>query len=101
MAEAGEKAMPTRILESLEHMGRGAVAGISEIGLGAVLFVQSLFWIIIGHRRAQPVRIAATFARCMEVGIQAIPIVTLMSLTIGIMLAIQGIYTLRVFGAEE
>jgi phospholipid/cholesterol/gamma-HCH transport system permease protein len=47
------------------------------------------------------VRIAATFERCMEVGIQAVPIITLMSLTIGIMLAIQGIYSLRVFGAEE
>ena len=101
MAEAGEKTMPTRVAESLDKMGRAAVAGVAEVGLGAVLFVQSIVWIVIGHRRAQPVRIAATFARCMEVGIQALPIVTLMSLTIGIMLAIQGIYTLRVFGAEE
>ena len=101
MAEVGGKAVPTRIAESLEGMGRSVVSGIAEVGLGAALFLQVLFWIAIGHRRAQPVRIAATFARCMEVGIQAIPIITLMSITIGMMLAIQGIYTLRVFGAEE
>lgn len=101
MAEAPDRTVPMRIAESLERMGRTAVSGVSEIGLGAVLFLQSLYWIAVGRRQAQPVRIAATFARCMEVGIQALPIITLMSITIGMMLAIQGIYTLRVFGAEE
>ncbi|MGE3474454.1 MAG: MlaE family ABC transporter permease [Rhodospirillaceae bacterium] len=101
MSEAGDRAIPTRIAESLDRMGRAAVGGIAEIGLGAVLLYQSVYWIVLGRRREQPVRIAATFERCMEVGIRALPIVTMMSLTIGIMLAIQGIYTLRVFGAEE
>ncbi|MGE4062410.1 MAG: MlaE family ABC transporter permease [Rhodospirillaceae bacterium] len=101
MAEAGDRAIPTRIAESLDRMGRAAVRGIAEAGLGAYLLWKSLYWIVLGRRREQPVRIAATFERCMEVGIRALPIVTMMSLTIGIMLAIQGIYTLRVFGAEE
>src|SRR6185295_6732608 len=65
------------------------------------LFFQSIFWIVLGRRRAQPVRIKATFERCREVGLDALPIITMMSVTIGMMLAIQGIYTLRVFGAEE
>jgi phospholipid/cholesterol/gamma-HCH transport system permease protein len=101
MAEAGAETMPTRITRFLDRMGRGAVSAVSEVGLGAVLFAQSVFWIVLGRGRAQPVRIAATFERAMEVGIAAIPIITMMSLTIGMMLAIQGIYTLRVFGAEE
>ena len=96
-----KRQIPTRIAETLDKIGRSAVAGVSEVGLGAVLLWQSLYWIVLGRRREQPVRIAATFERCMEVGIRALPIVTLMSLTIGIMLAVQGIYTLRVFGAEE
>ena len=82
-------------------IGHKVVAGIGEIGLGAVLLGQSLFWIVMGRSRAQPVRLAATFGRCMEVGIEAIPIVTMMSVTIGIMLAVQGIYALKVFGAED
>jgi phospholipid/cholesterol/gamma-HCH transport system permease protein len=101
MAEAGDRAMPARIAESLDRVGRSAVRGVAEIGLGAVLFWQSVFFIVLGRRREQPLRLGAAFERCMEVGIHALPIVTLMSLTIGIMLAIQGIYTLRVFGAEE
>ncbi|MDX2221351.1 MAG: ABC transporter permease [Rhodospirillaceae bacterium] len=93
--------MATRVADHLERLGRSAADAVAELGLGAVLLGQSLFWIAVGHRRAQPVRIEATFARCMEVGIQAVPIITMMSITIGMMLAIQGIYTLRVFGAED
>lgn len=93
--------MRQRFAEHLDRLGRSAVDALAELGLGAMLFFQSLFWIAVGHRRAQPVSIPSTFERCMEVGIQAIPIITLMSVTIGMMLAIQGIYTLRVFGAED
>jgi len=101
MAEAGDRAIPTRIAQTLDKVGRSAVAGISEVGLGAVLLWQSFYWIVLGRRREQPLRIAATFERCMEVGIRALPIVTMLSIAMGIMFAIQGIYTLRVFGAEE
>jgi phospholipid/cholesterol/gamma-HCH transport system permease protein len=101
MAEAGDRAIPTRIAESLDKMGRSAIGGIAEVGLGAVLLWQSVYFIAIGRSREQPLRIAAAFERCMEVGIRALPIVTMLSVTMGIMFAIQGIYTLRVFGAEE
>ena len=33
-------------------------------------------------------------------GIQSLPVVVLMAATIGIMLSIQGIHSLRIFGAE-
>ena len=101
MSEASERTLPTRIAERLDQVGRTAVAAVAEVGLGAALLGQSVFWMFLGRSRAQPVRIKATFERCMEVGIQALPIITMMSVTIGMMLAIQGIYTLRVFGAEE
>lgn len=93
--------MLARLGDQMERLGRATAAGMAEFGLGAVLLGQSFYWIAIGHRRAQPVRLDAVVQRCMEVGILALPIVTLMSLTLGIMFAIQGIYSLRVFGAEE
>ena len=46
-------------------------------------------------------RADAVFVQMMEIGIYAIPIVGLMAATIGVMLAIQGIFTLRLFGAES
>ena len=54
----------------------------------------------MGRRHAQPVRLRHVAAEIHTAGIQAIPVVLLMASTIGIMLSIQGIYSLRVFGAE-
>lgn len=89
------------MLAFLERVGRATVKGIDELGFGASLFGESLFWLFLGKSRKQPVRIGAVFAQMMEIGIYAIPIVTVLSATIGVMLAIQGIYSLRVFGAES
>lgn len=93
--------MNDRVANSLERIGRATLNGVTEVGFGAVLLGQSVFWMVMGKRRSQPVRLSMIFDRCMEVGIAAIPIVTLMSITIGMMLAIQGIYTLSTFGAEQ
>ncbi len=84
-----------------DKVGRYSVAGIEEIGNGGVLVVESFFWLILGSRRKQPVRLGSIFAQMMEIGIQAIPIVGLLAAAIGVMLAIQGIHTLRIFGAES
>ena len=85
----------------LDRLGRWAVAGVAEFGFGAALLGESLFWLAVGRRRRQPVRLAPVVAQAMEIGIGALPIVTVLSGTIGIMLAIQGIYSLKLFGAES
>jgi phospholipid/cholesterol/gamma-HCH transport system permease protein len=95
----------TSILEAnalrLERIGRRAVAGVAEFGFAAVLLAQSLFWMVFGARRRQPVRIPTVFEEMMQVGILALPIVSVLAMTIGVMLAIQGIHTLKLFGAES
>ena len=75
--------------------------GVKEFGYAAALFFESVYWLILGRRWRQPVRVASVFSEAMEIGILALPIVTVLSMTIGIMLAIQGIHTLRLFGAES
>mgnify|MGYP000427204557 CR=1 FL=1 len=69
-----------------ERLGRRTVDGVAEMGRAAVLFGESCFWIFAGGFRKQPVRIPSVFAQGMEIGIRAIPIVTVLSLTIGVML---------------
>lgn len=91
----------TRTQAAVERLGRVTARGVEEIGFAAALFLQSLYWLFLGRRRRQPVGVAPVFAQMMEIGILAIPIVTVLSATIGIMLAIQGIHTLRLFGAES
>ena len=74
--------------------------GISFIGFACIILGQSIHLLVRGHAHAQPVRLRHIAAEIHTAGIQAIPVVLLMASTIGIMLSIQGIYSLRVFGAE-
>ena len=98
MAPSGSARPALRIAEDI---GRWTARGLDSIGFGATLISQSLYWLLMGRRRRQAVRAAPVFAEMMEIGIRAIPIVTLLSATIGVMLALQGIYSLKAFGAER
>jgi len=84
-----------------ERVGRGTAAGVATFGYGASLLLQSIYWLVFGRRERQAVRAAPVFAEMMEVGVRAIPIVGVLSFTVGTMLAIQGIYALEPFGAQE
>ncbi len=88
-------------LIAIEHIGRTVVKGIEELGFATVLLVQAVFWIFVGSFKKQPVRVSAVFLQMMQIGVAAVPIVAILSFAVGIMLAIQGIHTLRVFGAER
>ena len=77
------------------------MAGVAEFGFAAALLGECVFWLIVGRKRRQKVRLGPVVAQAMEIGIGALPIVTVLSGTIGIMLAIQGIYSLKLFGAES
>jgi len=84
-----------------ESLGRRTVTGLEELGYTFSLFVESLYWIVSGNTRNEPVRPHSIVAEMMKIGIHAIPIVSLLAFTVGIMLAIQGIHTLKAFGAES
>lgn len=90
------------VLGLLDRTGRAVVGGLEEIGFGAGLLGGALGWtVLIGPRRGQPVRLGAVVGEAVEIGLKALPIVALLSATIGVMLAIQGIHSLRQFGAES
>ena len=97
MAEASRNP----IMRQTEALGRGTIGAIETVGEWAVLAGQSLFWLAMGPKLQQPLRLSAVVAQSMEIGIRALPILTLLSATIGVMLALQGIYTLRIFGAQS
>lgn len=85
----------------LASLGRHAVGSVAGIGYAAMLLVESLYFSLAGWRRGQPVRVAAVAAQMRRIGVDALPIVTLLALTIGIMLGIQFIAALGEFGAES
>ncbi len=100
-AGSGTRDRTAGVRRRIESLGRMTVAGLEELGHGGALLGESLFWLVMGPRRKQPVRRDAVVAQMAEVGIGAVPIVAVLTATIGVMLAIQGIYTLKTFGAES
>ncbi len=89
------------ILRYLEQAGRRTVGGLDEVGRASSLLGESLFWVVLGRRWRQPVRIRAVFTQMMQIGIAAVPITSLLAAAIGVMLAVQSLYSLGLFGAES
>ncbi|HEX4872005.1 MAG TPA: ABC transporter permease [Nevskiaceae bacterium] len=85
----------------LAGLGRQVFDGIAEFGYAVLLLLQALAWTVTGPARGQPVRLSAVVQQAVEMGIGAVPIVLILSFAIGTMVAIQGIYSLSLFGAES
>ena len=85
----------------VERLGRSTVVGVGAIGYGATVLRDAIAWVVLGRQRGQPVRATPMFTQMMEIGILALPIVTMLGFTIGLMLAIQGIHALEPFGAQQ
>lgn len=90
----------TLFVSALERVGRACAAQLEEFGYYISLSVESAYWLLWGSMRRQPVRLSATFEQMVEIGLAGLPIVFILSFAIGVMLAIQGIHTLKQFGAE-
>ena len=88
------------VTNSLDRLGRSAAAQLDEFGYYLGLTIESLYWLGFGYFRRQPVRLPAAAQQMVEIGIAGLPIVFVLSFAIGVMLAIQGIHTLKQFGAE-
>ncbi|MGR8920747.1 MAG: MlaE family ABC transporter permease [Gammaproteobacteria bacterium] len=88
------------VAHALERVGRICVEQIEEFGYFLALTLESFYWIAWGYVRRQPVRFSATVQQMVEIGIAGLPIVFTLSFAIGVMLSIQGIHTLKQFGAE-
>lgn len=92
--------MPDAASGFVALVGRRTLQGVREVGYLSALLVEAVYWLLMGRWQRQPVRLSAVFKEAVGVGVSAIPIVGLASFATGMMLAIQGIHTLRAFGAE-
>jgi len=92
---------PGAVMSFVTGVGRRTLASVEELGYTASLLAESFYWLFVGPSLRQPVRHSAVFAQMMEIGVRAVVIVAVLAFTVGLMLAIQGIATLRTFGAES
>lgn len=84
-----------------EGIGRSFVNGVEDFGYGAALLGESIVWILFGRWLKQPVRFRAVVEEMMGIGVKAVPVLAILAFANGAMMAIQGIYTLKDFGAES
>lgn len=89
------------ILKPINRLGRGTAAAMAELGYAGAILAESVYFTVVGWRHGQPVRPAAIFEQMRQVGIDAIPIVLLLSFTVGLMLGIQFVSAFSEFNAES
>ena len=85
---------PVKVLRSVTQI-------VERFGYVASLFVESMYWLAVGRFKGQKVRFAPVFHQMVHTGLFAVPIVAVLSMTVGLSLAIQLIHTLSEFGAES
>lgn len=76
-------------------------AQLEVLGSIALNLRSTCFYLGFGRRYGQPVRMRAINQQIVQSGLLAVPIVTLLCGIVGVMLAIQGMQTLAIFGAEQ
>jgi len=89
------------ITRNIEALGKKTSQSIEECGYIVMLFLESIFWLVFGKRRNQSIRMAAIVSEAKQIGVDAVAISAVLCFAIGIMLAIQGIETLKTFGAQS
>jgi len=82
--------------EYLEHLGRRFINLLRYIGGIAVLFGQTVAWI-----PARPLKRNHIFKQMLEIGVRSFPIVFLISLFTGMVLAFQSASAMQRFAATE
>ncbi len=86
-------------MEFTEQIGRGTIDSLAYLGSLARLTLEAAYYAFVGPFRGRPLRIQRAFTQAMEVGVRALPVLSLITFFIGLILALQAAYELRKFGA--
>ncbi|MCW9012751.1 MAG: ABC transporter permease [Gammaproteobacteria bacterium] len=87
--------------KAISHVGKLSLNAIEEVGYAFMLLVESLEWFFLGKFRNQSVRLAHIFHEAMSIGVKAVPIASILCFSVGMMLALQGLETLKPYGAQS
>ena len=89
------------LISRIESLGMWSHQAIERLGFAMRLFWDSFYWLIIGRRYKQRMRLAQVVEQIRVNGFDALPIVMALSFVVGMMLSIQLLYALSDFGAES
>src|ERR1700722_8499841 len=81
------------------QIGGGVTNCLAYVGALAFLITRAAFFAFIGPFQGKPLRWRGTISQATEVGVRALPILSLITFFIGLILALQAAYELRKLGA--
>ncbi|HUK54136.1 MAG TPA: ABC transporter permease [Candidatus Binatia bacterium] len=85
----------------LEAVGRNTIGGLAYVGGLARLSGRAAYFTLIAPFRGHAVRWGRAMHQAMAVGVEALPILSVITFFMGLILALQGAYELRKFGALQ
>ena len=80
-------------------IGRRTANSVNQLAFLCRLILDSLYWTFVAPLKGKGLRVGSSFDEMVKVGVNAIPIVVLISFSIGMILAMQSAYQLEQFGA--
>jgi phospholipid/cholesterol/gamma-HCH transport system permease protein len=86
-------------VQLVSQIGAGVTDSLAYLGSLATLGSRAAYYSFVGPFRGKPLRFQRAASQAMEVGVRAIPILTLISFFIGLILALQSAYELNKLGA--
>ena len=86
-------------MEIVSQLGSSTLDALSYLGSLASLGARAAYYTLVAPFRGKPVRLQRAFSQAMETGVRALPILSLITFFIGLIMALQAAYELRRFGA--
>ena len=88
-------------MELVQQIGAAVTNGFAYLGSLATLGGRAAYYTFVGPFQGRSLRLRRAMSQAMDVGVRALPILSLITFFIGLILALQGAYELRKFGAMD
>src|SRR6202008_1418866 len=86
-------------MQLLSQVGGSVINGLAYLGALASLGGRAAYYTFVSPFQGKPIRFQRAVSQAMDVGVRALPILSLITFFIGLILALQAAYELRRFGA--
>jgi phospholipid/cholesterol/gamma-HCH transport system permease protein len=87
------------VMELVSQIGAEVTDSLAYLGSLAMLGGRAAYYTFVGPFQGKPLRLQSAASQAMEVGVRALPILSLISFFIGLILALQAAYELSKLGA--
>jgi phospholipid/cholesterol/gamma-HCH transport system permease protein len=85
-------------MELASQIGESVISSLAYVGNLTSLGGRAAYYTVVAPWQGKPLRLQRAVSQAMEVGVRALPILSLITFFIGLILALQSAYELRRFG---